>query len=296
MNRMLHVVKPFLVIVAILLASQALSRESIVLTDATHQELRLGAPPERIVSLLPSLTESVCELGECARIAATDQFSNWPESVKSLPKVGSLEDVEVEPIVRAKPDIVLLAHGLRALDRLRSLGVVTFEFEAQTYPDIARNISTLGVMLGVPERASSLNAQIEQSVTAVASDARGRLAGRALRIYYEVDSGPYGAGPESFIGEELARLGARNILTPDLGPFPKLNPEYVVRADPDVIFISPTEAPGLANRPGWSQIRAVREHRICSFPPEVRDTIVRPGPRVATGLRALAECLIRVAP
>jgi len=92
-NRMLHVVKPFLVIVAILLASQALSRESIVLTDATHQELRLGAPPERIVSLLPSLTESVCELGECARIAATDQFSNWPESVKSLPKVGSLEDV-----------------------------------------------------------------------------------------------------------------------------------------------------------------------------------------------------------
>jgi iron complex transport system substrate-binding protein len=293
---MLHVAKPLLVIVATLLASQAHSHEPIVLRDATHQELRLDAPPKRIVSLLPSLTESVCELGECARLVATDRYSNWPESVRTLPKAGGLEDVQVEQIVRAAPDIVLLAHAPRLLDRLQSLGVVTFEFDAQNYPDIARNISTLGVMLGIAERAKSLNAQIEHAVTTVAAEARGRLAGRAPLVYYEVDNGPYGAGPDSFIGEELTRLGARNILTPELGPFPKLNPEYVVRANPDVVLISPTEAPNLAHRPGWSQIRALREHRICSFPPEVRDTIVRPGPRIATGLQALADCLIRMAP
>jgi iron complex transport system substrate-binding protein len=295
-NRALHVAKPLLVIVATLLALQAPAREPIVLSDATHQELRLDSPPRRIVSLLPSLTESVCELGECARLVATDRYSNWPDSVRALPKAGGLEDVQVEQIVRATPDIVLLVHAPRVLDRLRSLGVVTFEFDAQTYPDIARNISTLGVMLGIPERAKSLNAQIEHSVTTVAAEARRRLAGRAPLVYYEVDNGPYGAGPDSFIGEELTRLGARNILTPDLGPFPKLNPEYVVRANPDVVLISPAEAPNLAQRPGWSQIRALREHRICSFPPDVRDTIVRPGPRVATGLRALADCLMRMAP
>jgi iron complex transport system substrate-binding protein len=295
-NRALHVAKPLLVIVATLLALQAHAREPIVLRDATHQELRLDSPPKRIVSLLPSLTESVCELGECARLVATDRYSNWPDSVRALPKAGGLEDTQVEQIVRATPDIVLLVHAPRVLDRLRSLGVVTFEFDAQTYPDIARNISTLGVMLGIPERAKSLNAQIEHSVTTVAAEARRRLAGRAPLVYYEVDNGPYGAGPDSFIGEELTRLGARNILTPDLGPFPKLNPEYVVRANPDVVLISPAEAPNLAQRPGWSQIRALREHRICSFPPDVRDTIVRPGPRVATGLRALADCLMRMAP
>ncbi|MBV8402668.1 MAG: ABC transporter substrate-binding protein, partial [Gammaproteobacteria bacterium] len=86
------------------------------------------------------------------------------------------------------------------------------------------------------------------------------------------------------------------ILTPDLGPFPKLNPEYIVRANPDVILISPDEAPHLVQRPGWSEIRAVREQRICSLSAEVRDTVVRPGPRIAAGLQALADCLMRVAP
>jgi iron complex transport system substrate-binding protein len=286
----------FLAILALCRVGQVLAAGPIVLTDAGHSEQRFDAPPKRIVSLLPSLTESVCELGECARLVATDSFSNWPEYVQSLPKAGGLEDVEIEQVVQAKPDVVLLAHAPRVLNRLRSLGVVTFEFDSKTYPDIASNITTLGTLLGVPDRARSLNAEIEQSVGRIAAQARKRLAGRAPLVYYEVDNGPYGAGPESFIGEELKRLGARNILTPDLGPFPKLNPEYVVQADPDVILISPNEAPNLVNRPGWSQIRAVREQRICSFSPEVRDTIIRPGPRIATGLQALADCLIRVAP
>ena len=286
----------WLAILALFLAGQALAAGPIVLTDAAHRELRFDEPPRRIVSLLPSLTESVCELGECARLVATDSFSNWPVSVRSLPKAGGLDDVQVEQVLRARPDVVLLARAPRARDQLRSLGLVTFEFESDSYADIARNITTVGLMLGVPERARSLNARIENSVTEVAAEARRGLAGRSPLVYYEVDNGPYGAGPESFVGEELRRLGARNILAPDLGPFPKLNPEYVVRANPDVIIISPDEAPDLVHRPGWSQIRAVREQRICSFPPEVRDTVLRPGPRIATGLKALADCLTRVSP
>jgi iron complex transport system substrate-binding protein len=283
-------------LLAFFLAGRAIAADPIVLTDAGHQELRFKTPPARIVSLLPSLTESVCELGGCARLVATDSFSNWPESVRGLPKAGGLEDVQVEQVLRAKPDVVLLVRAARAQDQLRSLGVVTFEFESETYADIARTITTLGTLLGVPERARSLNAEIERSVAEITAEARARLAGRSPRVYYEVDDGPYGAGPGSFIGEELRRLGARNILTADLGTFPKLNPEYVVRANPDVIFISPSEAPNLANRPGWSEIRAVREQRICSFPPEVRDTVIRPGPRIPAGLKALADCLVRMSP
>jgi iron complex transport system substrate-binding protein len=278
------------------LAGPAPAAAPIVLTDAGHRELRFAEPPRRIVSLLPSLTESVCELGECKRLVATDGFSNWPEYVRSLPKAGGLDDVEVEQVVQAKPDVVLMVHAPRVLDRLRSLGIVTFEFDSSTWPDIANNITTLGVLLGVPDRARRLNARIEQTVADIAAQARSKLAGRSPLVYYEVDSGPYGAGPESFIGEELKRLGARNILTSDLGPFPKLNPEYVVRANPDVILISPGEAQSLAHRPGWAEIRAVREQRICSFTPEVRNTIVRPGPRIGTGLQALADCLIRMSP
>ena len=66
--------------------------------------------------------------------------------------------------------------------------------------------------------------------------------------------------------------------------------------DPDVIFASPADAGNLGRRPGWDRIRAVREHRVCAFSADVRDTIVRPGPRVAEGMQAIADCLDRVAP
>lgn len=98
-------------------------------------------------------------------------------------------------------------------------------------------------------------------------------------------------GPKSFIGEVLARLGAGNIITPDLGPFPKINPEYVVRADPDVIMISERNAQGLAQRPGWAAMRALRAQRVCVFSAAQADVLVRPGPRMAEAARLMAQCL-----
>lgn len=268
----------------------------IVVRDSKQQEVSFAASPKRVITLLPSLTESVCALGACSRLVATDRFSNWPAEVAHLPKVGGLEDAEIEQIVAVKPDVVLLTHAARVAGRLRALHLATLELDTQSYPDIARTITTLGVLLEAPGSAAALIHRIDSEVDAIAATARRKLAGHSPQVYYEVDAGPYAAGPESFIGDLLSRLGAHNIITPELGPFPKINPEYVVQQNPDVIFIAPTEVPHLGERPGWSQIRAVREKRLCSYPPEVRDTIVRPGPRVAEGLKALADCLERVAP
>jgi iron complex transport system substrate-binding protein len=268
----------------------------IVLHDSLQREVRFARAPQRIITLLPSLTEMVCALGECGRLVATDRFSNWPESVKNLPKAGGLDDAQIELIVSLRPDVVLLSHVARVTERLEELGVVTFVIETASFADIGRTATTIGTLLGIPERAAALNRDIERSVDSVAQRARQTLRGRSPLVYYEVDGAPYGAGPTSFIGTLLARLGSRNILTADLGPFPALNPEYVVLHDPDVIFVSPNEALDLARRPGWDRLRAVREQRVCTFPSEVRDTIVRPGPRVADGMRAIAECLGRVAP
>eukprot|EP01032_Pedospumella_encystans_P038395 gene38395-43495_t len=116
-------------------------------------------------------------------------------------------------------------------------------------------------------------------------------AARGVRVYFEVNSGPYAAGESSFIGETLTRLGARNIVPAALGPFPKLNPEYVVRANPDLIMVSVRSAQGLEQRPGWSTMRAVREGRICRFTAEQSDVLVRPGPRMDEAARLMAQCL-----
>jgi iron complex transport system substrate-binding protein len=259
-------------------------------------EITLAHPPQRLISLLPPLTETVCALGECGRLVATDRYSNWPDSVKALPKTGGLEDPLIEAIVRLHPDLVLLSNAQRITPRLREFGIESVALDTQTYAHISHVITVIGTILDVPERAAALNRRIDAEVREIGEQAIAARRGAAPSVYFEVDPGPYAAGPESFIGEMLARLGARNIVDANLGPFPKLNPEYVVRRNPDVIFISPADAPHLADRPGWDQIRAVREKRICSFPPDVRDTIVHGGPRIADGMRAIAGCLARMTP
>ncbi len=282
--------------VAVLAGGGPVCAGAVVVQDPAGHEVRLPGPPQRIVTLLPSLTESVCALGACGALVATDRYSNWPPQVQALPKAGGLEDVQIEQLVAARPQVVLLGHVPQLAARLRGLDIPALELETEGYADIARNLAILGTLLAKPAAARALARQIDAEVGAISAAMRARLDGRAPRVYFEVDSGPYAAGPASYIGELLERLGARNVIAADLGPYPRINPEYVVRADPEVIFIAPAEVPRLAQRPGWSAIRAVREHRLCSYAPEVRDTIVRPGPRVAEGLRALADCLGQRAP
>jgi iron complex transport system substrate-binding protein len=267
-----------------------------VLRDDLQREVRLPANPQRIISLVPSLTETVCALGACGRLVATDRYSDWPAQAKALPKAGGFEDMEVERLISLKPDLILLSRSQRITDRLGELGVVSFALKTESYADIGHAVRVIGQILGLADRAARLNEDIEAAVRDIGEQARAQRRGDGPSVYIEVDRAPYAAGPSSFIGELLARLGARNIVTEDLGAFPKLNPEYVVQHNPDVIFISPADAADLAQRPGWEQIRAVKEHRLCSFAPDVRDTIVRPGPRVAQGMRAMADCLARVAP
>jgi iron complex transport system substrate-binding protein len=270
--------------------------EALVLRDDLQHAVTFDRTPQRIVSLLPSLTETICALGACNRLVATDRFSDWPVEVRALPKTGGLEDAEIESIVRLAPDVVLLSRTQRITDRLHELGVDSFALDTDTYAAISRVVSVVGAILGVPERATALNRQIETAVDALGARALAHRRGSGPLVYFEIDRAPYAAGPASFIGEVLNRLGTRNIVTAELGPFPKLNPEYVVRRNPDIIFVSPTDEPQLAERPGWDQIRAVKEHRLCVFAPSVHNTIVRPGPRVAEGMGAIEECLERVSP
>lgn len=285
-------------ILALLLVLCAAARATgaLVLRDDLQRTVVVPRNPERVISLLPSLTEIVCALGACGRLVAAGQFDDWPARLNKLPKAGGLDDVNVEMIVSLHPDLVLLSRAQRVTQRLDQLGIVSFALQTDRYSDIARAVRLIGALLGVPARAAALNARIQRAVDAVSATAIARRRGAGPSAYFEVDRAPYAAGPQSYIGELLTRLGVRNIVAADLGPFPKLNPEYVVRRDPDVIFIAAADVSTLADRPGWDRIRAVREHRLCAFTPPVMNMISRPGPRVSEGMRAMADCLARVAP
>lgn len=245
-------------------------------------------PPQRIVSLLPSLTETVCALGLCARLVGVDRYSNYPESVTKLPQVGGGLDPNIEAVVALKPDVVLMATSSRAGDRLRSLGVKVVALEPKTHADVKRVLEKIGQLLGVNDAARVWRV-IDVATSAAAQSLPQNIS--ATQVYFEVNPGPYGAGEASFIGETLTRLGVKNIIPANLGPFPKLNPEFIVRANPDLIMIGQRSVDNMGQRPGWAGMRAVRAQRVCVFTDEQSDVLVRPGPRMAEGARLMAQCL-----
>ena len=250
------------------------------------------AAPQRIVSLLPSLTESVCELGACSRLVGVDRYSNWPASVQQLPRVGGGIDPNIEAIVALKPDLVLMAESTRAAERLQALGLKVLMLEPKTHEQVQVVMAKVGEALGfAPAKAEQVWRNVEAGVSAAAASLPEHA--RGIRVYFEVNRAPYAAGESSFIGQTLKRLGVGNVVPAELGPFPKLNPEFVVRANPDLIMVGQRNVQGMTERPGWQRLRAVREQRICIFNSDDEDAIVRPGPRMAEGARLLAQCILK---
>ena len=240
-----------------LLLAAPMVAAAITVQDDAGRSVHLARSPQRIVSLLPALTEMVCQLGRCDRLVGLDRYSSWPAQVQRLPRVGGGLDPSIEAVVALKPDLVLLAGSTRGAERLQALGVPTLMLEPRTHADVQRALQTLGMVL-------------------------------------EAD-GPQLWRESSFIGQTLARLGLGNVVPASLGPFPKINPEWVVRADPDLLMIGERQGDDqrgmVAARPGWRSLRAVQQRRVCVFTPAESDVLVRPGPRMAEAAQLMLRCV-----
>ena len=264
---------------------------ALQLLDDRGVSVTFAQSPQRIVSLLPSLTESICAMEQCQRLVGVDRYSTYPASVRRLPVLGGGLDPNIEGIVALKPDVVVLATSSRASQRLEELGIKVVALEPKSHADVRRVLNKLGLLLDVPGEvgADRLWRIIDSGVSAASQSLSPRA--KNTRVYFEVNRGPYAAGESSFIGETLTRLGVKNVVPASLGPFPRLNPEFVVRANPDVIMVGSRSAQAMLAYPGWNSIKAMREKRICVFSPDESDVLVRPGPRMAEAARIMARCL-----
>ena len=280
--------RPILLLLCLVVSFSA---HALQVTDDRGVTVTFAQTPQRIVSMLPSLTESVCAMEQCQRLVGVDRYSNFPDSLKTLPKLGGGMDPNIEAIVALKPDVVLVSGKSRSSERLEALGLKVVALETKTHADVKRVLQVLGVLLAVPERqgADRLWRIIDSSVSAAAQSLPAKA--KTARVYFEVSRGPYAAGEASFIGETLTRLGVKNVVPAKLGPFPRLNPEYVVRANPDVIMIGNRSMVNAVAYPGWNSIKAVKTNRVCVFGVGDSDVVVRPGPRMAEAARLMAKCL-----
>lgn len=264
---------------------------SIRLEDDRGTTLELQAPAKRIVSLMPSLTETVCALDACNRLVGIDRHANWPAQVKGLPQVGGIDDANIERIVALKPDLVLLRPRSRAAEPLERLGIKVLALDAKTHADMRRVMETVARATGRPGAGEAFWRGLDARLNA--ARARVPLGWQGRRVYFEVHGGVAAASESSFIGETLARLGLANAVPGTLGPFPKMSPEFVVRADPDVLMVSALgEISTMASRPGWSAMAAIQRGRVCSFASARFDLMMRPGPRLDEAADAIVGCLV----
>ena len=266
----------------------ALAQAAIEVSDDRGKTLVFNNPPQRLISLLPSLTESICALGKCSNLVGIDRFSNWPLSLQTLPKLGGISDSNLEGIVQLKPDLVLVDRSSPIIARLEGLHIPVMAFDIKTMADEERALKKMGLALGSNE-SDRVWKQIQAEITRANKQLDGSQ--KNMRVYFEVNSAPYAAGRNSFIGELLTRLELNNIIPESLGAFPKINPEFVVQAKPEIIMLSETKLPDIKQRPGWSAIPAIVQNRICAFNKEQSDILVRPGPRMGQAALILSQCI-----
>ncbi len=272
----------------------AAGAHAMTVKDDLNRTIQFDRAPQRVVSMLPSLTETVCALKQCHRLVGVDRYSNFPASVKKLPQLGGGLDPNIEAIVALKPDVVLIAGSSKGYARLTELGVRVVLLEPKNQSDVLRSLQVMGDLFEIPPKQGALAvwAELQQGIQAAAKSLPAHLLGSS--VYFEAGA-PYAAGEASFVGELLTALGLKNIVPASMGPFPALNPEFVVAANPSVMMLGETSLKELAGRPGWSRLTAIRERRVCSFSSDERDMLVRPGPRMVQGAQTMVGCLQKIA-
>ncbi len=286
------------ILLFLLLASGALHGRALAtsypltITDDLGREVTLTHAPERIVSMIPSSTETVCALDACDRLVGVDEASDYPARVRELPRLGNAYQPNLEGLVQLRPDLVLVDQFSALADKLEALGVPVYAGTPQGYDAIFDTFALFGRLLDEEAAASRLTGRVRAAVGAVE---RATAGTDAPSVYVEIDNGLYSAGPTSFLGQLIARAGGDNIVPARLGDYPQLEPEFVLAQDPDLILLADAPAgttpASVAARPGWATLTAVTTGRVIALSQTQVDELSRPGPRVADAVALLARLL-----
>jgi iron complex transport system substrate-binding protein len=258
--------------------------------DDAGRAIQLDGPARRIVSLVPSVTETIVALGAADRLVARTDFDHAPE-LAGLPSVGGGLDPSIEALVRLEPDLVVAWNarddaGLRA--RLEASGVPVYAAAIEDTAGVFATIERLGVLLERDAAADLVARALRDTLAAIAREA---AEGPRPRVLFLLDGAPpRTAGPGTFISEILSVAGGEPAYPALSGDWPAIALETVVANPPDVVLvpIGEGEVPELGARPGWRRVPAVRDGRVVGVP---GDLVGRPGPHLGRATRALRDSL-----
>jgi iron complex transport system substrate-binding protein len=266
----------------------------IAVVDDAGREIRLTRPARRIVSLVPSATETIVALGASERLIARTDYDRSAE-LAGLPSLGGGLDPSVEAVVELGPDLVVAwdardGAGLRA--RLEAAGIPVYSAAIQDTAALFATLRRLGILLGRESAADSLSRSLRDTLTAIAAESEG---GPRPRVLFLLDGDPpRTAGPGTFVSDLIVIAGGEPAYPAVAGEWPVVSLETVVADPPDVVLVPVDEAqpPALEGRVGWRGIPAVREGRVSGLP---ADLVTRPGPAIGRAARAMRDSLRAIA-
>jgi ABC-type Fe3+-hydroxamate transport system substrate-binding protein len=258
-------------------------------TDDFGDTLALRAAPGRIVSLNPPTTEILFAIGAGPRVVGRTTFDRWPPQALALPDLGPGLRPNVESVLAAKPDLVVLYasdDNRDAARRLKAAGVSTASYRVDRIAEFEHVTLALGAVTGDSLAARATVDSVRATV------ARVRAATSSLSrptVFWPLYDQPLLAtGGGSFLNELIDIAGGRNVYASLPEPSPRITVEDLLSRDPDVILVSPDARARYLADPRWRALRAVREGRVISV-----DTMLvfRPGPRLGEAARSLAMLL-----
>ena len=254
----------------------------------------------RIISLSPSLTELICDMGLTGLLAGRSSACDYPPSVVSVPVVGDFGRPNWERIIQLRPTVVVATDLERPamMRRLREEGIATLLLPCEGWEPLLAAARAIAEAAGQSQAGEEWVSRMQSRRESLQQRVSSFYAGRARpRVYAEVWGRPLTTpARDTFLNDVITLAGGDNVAASLSGKYVHISAEWVVRQDPDVILLaymleSGAAAANLKARVGWASMRAMRDGSICqSIPP---DHLLRPGPRLMDGAEALAEWLMQ---
>jgi iron complex transport system substrate-binding protein len=263
-------------------------------TDGYNRAVRIPVNPQRIVSLAPSLTETLYALGVQDRLVGDTDYCDYPPDAKKKPKVGGVINPSLEKIATLHPDLVLLSKEGNMLDTVRALdalGIANYATDAQTIDQIISSTQKLADILNVSAAGKALADNLRQRLAILEQKLNGVTPKRVLFIVWPEPL--MSVGKNTFVADALRRAGAISIVDSSQD-WPQVSLEEVAHLQPEYLIFAPSHTGSgehdfdfVAHEPGWQILDAVRNRRFVI----ASDAIVRTSPRIVSVIEDLARRL-----
>jgi len=274
--------------------SSAITAATHEVVDEAGRTIRIPLVPARIISLAPSLTETIYALGLQDRLVGDTDYCDYPPDAQKKPKVGGAINPSLEQIAALHPDLVLVTKDFNRLETVRALetlGIPSYAIDPHTVADILSSTHRLADVLGAPAAGKTLDDELHQQLAGLQTKLAGIPPRRVLFIVWPEPL--ISIGKQTFIADALREAGAVSIVESQQS-WPQMNLEEVVRLQPDYLVFAASHFAGgqrdfdaLAARPGWDILQAVQNRHFAV----ISEAVNRPAPRIVSAIEELARQL-----